>query len=194
MDHYHVLGAVFMLVFLSLSCNSTAWIFFGSGKTESTFSESTSKANAISGDVIAEFSMDALNDQKGMERVEKARRKLAVGGSNTCWQNAYEGLFAGCSEILSNEKSWRRFAWLLSDCFQRDSGGRAFPYCDARSDSDMKMCYQKLDEEARSTYLAFFLEINSICHQLQLSSIHEYFPFNFFNLIEITDFPNRLRF
>ncbi|RVW37628.1 Protein gamete expressed 1 [Vitis vinifera] len=165
--HHHALGVVFMLVLLSLPHDCMPWNFFGSGKTESPFTESYSKAKAISGDVIAEFSMEALNDQKGIERVDKARRKLAGGGSNTCWQNAYESLFAGCSEIIPDDKKRRRFAWLLSDCFQKDSGGHAFPSCDTRSDSDVKKCLQKLDEEARSTYLAFFLETNSICHHLQ---------------------------
>lgn len=170
--HHHALGVVFMLVLLSLPHDCMPWNFFGSGKTESPFTESYSKAKAISGDVIAEFSMEALNDQKGIERVDKARRKLAGGGSNTCWQNAYESLFAGCSEIIPDDKKRRRFAWLLSDCFQKESGGHAFPSCDTRSDSDVKKCLQKLDEEARSTYLAFFLETNSICHHLQLSIIH----------------------
>ena len=161
----HVLGVVFLVIFLSLSHNCMCWSFFG--KTVNPSAESYSNTQTIPGDVIAEFSMEALNDQKGIERVEKARRKLVGDGSNSCWQNAYKSLFSGCSEIIPDDKKRRKFAWLLSDCFQKDSGGRAFPSCDTRSDSDVKMCLQKLDEEARSTYLAFFLEINSICHQLQ---------------------------
>lgn len=162
----HVLGFVFMVVLLSFSHNCMSWSIFG--KKESP-KESHSETKAISGDVAAEFSMEVLNDQKGRERVEKARRKLAVVGSNTCWQNAYQSLFTGCTDILSDEAKRRRFAWLLSDCFQKDSGGRAFPPCDTRSDSNVKKCLQEMGDGARSTYLAFFLEINSICHQLQLS-------------------------
>ncbi|KAK7293844.1 hypothetical protein RJT34_16721 [Clitoria ternatea] len=45
----------------------------------------------------AEFSIKAFNDQKGMKLVDNAKKKMI--GSNTCWQSAYQHLFAGCSEI-----------------------------------------------------------------------------------------------
>ncbi|KAK1371758.1 protein GAMETE EXPRESSED 1 [Heracleum sosnowskyi] len=118
---------------------------------------------AIPKDRVAEFSMEPLNNQKGMKLVENARRMVV--SSNSCWQNAYKNLFAGCSEILAGEEMRSRFAWHLSDCFQRDSGRPDFPYCDVKS--SMKSCRQKLDENAHKLYLEFFLETNSICHQLQ---------------------------
>ncbi|GMP74594.1 hypothetical protein CsSME_00031980 [Camellia sinensis var. sinensis] len=85
--------------------------------------------------------------------------------SNSCWQNAYQNLFAGCSEILAGEEKRSRLAWHLSDCFQKDSGRPPLPHCDAKS--SMLKCLTKLDEDARKIYLEFYLETNSICHQLQ---------------------------
>lgn len=121
------------------------------------------ETEAIPKDMVAEFSMDPLNNQKGMKLVENARRMVV--SSNSCWQNAYKNLFAGCSDILAGEEMRSRFAWHLSDCFQRDSGRPDFPYCDVKS--SMKSCRKKLDENAHKLYLEFFLETNSICHQLQ---------------------------
>ncbi|XP_074339907.1 protein GAMETE EXPRESSED 1-like [Apium graveolens] len=114
-------------------------------------------------DMIAEFSMEPLNNHKGMKLLDNARRRVV--SSNSCWQNAYRNLFAGCSEILAGEEMRSRFAWHLSDCFQRDSGRTDFPYCDVKS--TMMSCRKKLDESAHKVYLEFFLETNSICHQLQ---------------------------
>ncbi|KAL7002419.1 glutathione exchanger [Sarracenia purpurea var. burkii] len=84
--------------------------------------------------------------------------------SNSCWKNAYENLFAGCSEILAGEEKRSRLAWYLSDCFQKVSGRPPFPYCDTKS--NMVKCLSKLDEDARKVYLEFYLETNSICHPL----------------------------
>ncbi|GMP36378.1 hypothetical protein CsSME_00008522 [Camellia sinensis var. sinensis] len=84
---------------------------------------------------------------------------------NSCWQNAYQNLFAGCSEILADEEKRSRLAWHLSDCFQKDSGRPLLPHCDAKS--SMLKCLTKLDEDARKIYHEFYLETNSICHQLQ---------------------------
>ncbi|CAB4304543.1 unnamed protein product [Prunus armeniaca] len=118
----------------------------------------------ISGDVAAEFSMDALNDERGIERLNNARRKLV--GSNSCWHDAYQGIFAACSEIATDDNDKRkRFAWDLSNCFQKDSGRPPFPRCPAGS--PMKACLEKLDNNAIHAYREFYLETNSICHQLQ---------------------------
>ncbi|KAF5943805.1 hypothetical protein HYC85_017882 [Camellia sinensis] len=68
--------------------------------------------------------------------------------SNSCWQNAYQNLFPGCSEILAGEEK-----------------RPPLPHCDAKS--SMLKCLTKLDEDARKIYLEFYLETNSICHQLQ---------------------------
>ncbi|KAJ6420867.1 hypothetical protein OIU84_028277 [Salix udensis] len=86
--------------------------------------------------------MNGLSDEKGMKLVEKAKSKMV--GTNSCWQNAYQHLFAGCSQILAVEEKRWRFAWHLSDCFQKDSGRPAFPYCDTKS--PMVNCLKMLND------------------------------------------------
>ncbi|KAJ6421153.1 hypothetical protein OIU84_028520, partial [Salix udensis] len=86
--------------------------------------------------------MNGLSDEKGMELVEKAKSKMV--GTNSCWQNAYQHLFAGCSQIFAVEEKRWRFAWHLSDCFQKDSGRPAFPYCDTKS--AMVNCLKMLND------------------------------------------------
>lgn len=162
---------LFLLILLTLtkSCmSSSSWFWFSSGKTQSSCENLDSETLAISGGVAAEFSIDDLNDEKGIERVKNAKKKLV--GSKSCWHDAYKLIFSACSEIVNDDNEKRkRFAWDLSNCFQKDSGRPSFPSC--RASSPMKECLQKLDNNAIHTYREFFLETNSICHQLQLSVV-----------------------
>nr|GEV46494.1 retrovirus-related Pol polyprotein from transposon TNT 1-94 [Tanacetum cinerariifolium] len=159
--HKHfILVILWILVLLSQSSESFSW-FFSSGKADS--SEKPSEFPETSRDLVAEFSMESLSSKKGMMLVEKARRKASL--SNSCWQKAYQNLFAGCSEILAREEQRSRLAWHLSDCFQKDTGRSPFPYCDVKL--PMVNCLKKLDEDAHRVYLEFYLETNAICHQLR---------------------------
>jgi hypothetical protein len=159
--HRHLLLLLIVISF-SLKCQSWSWF---SSSTESHPDERASGETDSSG--IAEFSMEAFNDQKGIRLVESAKKKLV--GTNSCWQNAYKHLFAGCSEILAVDEKRSRFAWHLGDCFQIDSGRLPFPSCDSKS--AMVKCLKNLNEYEHKVYLEFYLETNSICHQLQLSIV-----------------------
>ncbi|CAK7338956.1 unnamed protein product [Dovyalis caffra] len=86
-----------------------------------------------------------------------------MDGTNSCWQNSYQQLFAGCSQVLAVEDKRSRFAWHLSDCFQKESGRPAFPYCDTKS--AMVNCLRMLSDNQHQVYLEFLLETNSICYQ-----------------------------
>ncbi|PKI68002.1 hypothetical protein CRG98_011598 [Punica granatum] len=110
-----------------------------------------------------------LNNPKVAEMMENAQRKLMT--PNSCWQNAYRNLFDGCSKILAAEEKRSRFAWHLSDCFQRDSGRSPFPHCDERSSTTD--CRKKLDQSEGMVFLEFYLETNSICHQLQANAFKQ---------------------
>ncbi|MED6143283.1 hypothetical protein PIB30_004786 [Stylosanthes scabra] len=153
-ERIHLL--VFILLCFSLRCESWGW--FSSSSDKETHSN-----GGISRGSSAEFSIEGFNDQKGLKLVENARKKMV--GANTCWQSAYQHLFAGCSEILASQDKRSRLAWHLSDCFQRESGRPSFPHCDAKS--SMAACLRALDDVAHKVYLEFYLETNSICHQLQ---------------------------
>lgn len=152
MDHCNRWFLVLIILHLQY-CHSWGWFF-------------SSKESHSNEEIVAEFSMEPpINNQKGIKLLENAKR-MAVS-SNSCWQNAYQNLFAGCSEILAGEEKRSRLAWHLSDCFQKDTGSPPFPHCDVKS--NMMSCLKNLDEDARDIYLEFYLETNSICHQLQLS-------------------------
>ncbi|KAJ0988432.1 hypothetical protein J5N97_006788 [Dioscorea zingiberensis] len=121
------------------------------------------RSNALN----TEFSMDDINnDPRAMKLLENAKERLL--SSNTCWQSAYQSLFAGCSEIIVDKEKQSRLAWLLSDCFQKDSGRPTLPSCDPGT--QMVKCLKKLNDAEHKVYLEFFLETNSICHQLQAST------------------------
>lgn len=158
--HRHRL-LILLLISFSLKCQSWSWF---SSSTESHHDEKASGAKHNDG--VAEFSMEGFDDQKGIRRVETAKKKLVA--TNSCWQNAYSHLFAGCSEIFAVDEKRSRFAWHLSDCFQKDSGRSPFPSCDPKS--AMAKCLKSLNEYEHRVYLEFYLETNSICHQLQLSN------------------------
>lgn len=156
---------LFMLIFLSLSRSCMSWSWFSSSSSSKTTGQNPPETLQISGDASTVLSMDAFNDEKAIQRIKDAKAKLT-----SCWCNAYQGLFKACSEIASedNDKK-KRFSWELSNCFQKDTGRPPFPMC--REGSPMKDCLAKLDDNAIQTYRAFYLETNSICHQLQLSLI-----------------------
>nr|TKS10247.1 hypothetical protein D5086_0000084960 [Populus alba] len=138
MGSYSQILFLVILISLTLSCQSWGWF---SSSTE-TLSTDNSQTNGLPRGSVVEFSMNGLSDGKGMKLVEKAERKMV--GTNSCWQNAYQNLFAGCSQILAVEEKRWRFAWHLSDCFQKDSGRPAFPYCDTKS--AMVNCLKRLND------------------------------------------------
>ncbi|XP_074310180.1 protein GAMETE EXPRESSED 1-like [Silene latifolia] len=156
---------LFVLTFLAFPSDVRSWGGWFSSSRQSTPppSGANNKADWGSNGLVAEFSVDGMNDPNAVELIENARRKL--GGSNPCWFNAYQNLFSSCSEIFAAEEKRSRLAWLLSDCFQRDSGRDSFPKCD--SNSKMVNCLRKLKDDEHRTYLEFYLTTNSICHQLQ---------------------------
>ncbi|KAM7278946.1 hypothetical protein ACFE04_006080 [Oxalis oulophora] len=152
---------LFMLILISVSQRGQSWGWFSSSSNEANYER---HGNTYVGDnSVAEFSMEGLNDATGLRRIENAKRKMV--GSNSCWQNAYSYLFAGCSEIINIEEKRSRFAWHLTDCFQKDSGKPAFPNCD--TNAPMVNCLKRLNDDERKFYLEFLLETNSICYQLQ---------------------------
>ena len=114
-------------------------------------------------DQRAEFSIEAFTDMNGKKALEEANAKIKT--LNSCWQEAYRDLFSSCSEIISNEEKHSRLAWQLSDCFIRDSGRQTIPLCSPRS--AMKDCRKKLSDFEHEIYLQFFIQSNSLCHQLQ---------------------------
>lgn len=146
-----------IFVLLSQARISWSWFFSSSGEASST------NKKVVYSNAASEFSIEALNDPKGVQLVENAKNKMLA--PNSCWQTAYLGVFEGCSKTLADEELRSRLAWSLSDCFQRHTGRPPFPYCDPSS--KMKKCLQNLDRDAHKIYLEYFLETNSICHQLQ---------------------------
>lgn len=164
------------MILVLLPLESEAWGWFRSSSGETRLDDGSTGAEDIPGAsrLVAKFSMEGLNNPKGTKLMENARRKLS--GPNTCWQNAYRNLFTGCSEVLAAEEKRSRFAWHLSDCFQRDSGRSPFPRCD--ESSSLVDCRKKLDQSEGMVFLEFYLETNSICHQLQLCNLSSLIPSN----------------
>jgi hypothetical protein len=119
--------------------------------------------------MVADFSIDrggAGSDPRGLKLLEGARRRIA--GPATCWSEAYRGLFASCADIMADKERQSRLAWRLSGCFQEDSGRPPLPACDDRS--HMVHCRKRLSESEDKVFLEFFLETNTLCHQLQYAS------------------------
>nr|XP_007163368.1 hypothetical protein PHAVU_001G228800g [Phaseolus vulgaris]ESW35362.1 hypothetical protein PHAVU_001G228800g [Phaseolus vulgaris] len=151
-----------VIILFSFLLRSESWGWFSSSKETPSSDRTYSNGGNFRGS-SAEFSIEAFNDQKGVKLIDNAQKKMI--SSNSCWQNAYQHLFAGCSEILSVDEKRSRLAWHLSDCFQRDSGRSPFPHCDPKA--SIASCLRTLDDLAHKVYLEFYLETNTICYQLQ---------------------------
>ncbi|CAA6664750.1 unnamed protein product [Spirodela intermedia] len=146
---------LFLLIIPSRSAAILEWLPFSASRA--------SEGPAAPDDRRAQFSVEPFNDESGKKILADARTKLLT--LNSCWQEAYRGLFSSCSEIITDEEKHSRLAWQLSDCFIRDSGRPAVPVCTARS--AMKDCRKKLSDFEHEIYLQFFIQTNSLCHQLQ---------------------------
>jgi len=153
---------LFLFIFLRVPPRGQSWPF-----TDWFSSKPPSDHNLLgqedSKHLVAEYKVDPLDDPKAVRLIENARRKIE--GMNPCWSRAYQELFSSCSQITAVDEKRYRLAWHLSNCFQQDTGRDPFPYC---SEKDaMVDCLSKLNNDDRNTILEFYLEANSICHQLQ---------------------------
>lgn len=157
-------------VLLILTC---LWIcpLRSSGFSWNIFSSSSSNA-ATGGDgvpvmelagAVADFAIDGANDPRGVKMLENARNRIT--GPKNCWQQAYRQLFASCGEIMADKEKQSRLAWHLSSCFQEDSGRSPFSSCS--EGSKMVHCRKRLSDSEAKVFLEFFLETNTLCHQLQ---------------------------
>ncbi|KAG8050074.1 hypothetical protein GUJ93_ZPchr0009g194 [Zizania palustris] len=147
------------------SSSGFSWnIFTSSSSSSSSATAGAERSPMMELDgAVAEFSMDGSNDPRGVMVLENARRKLA--GPKNCWQEAYRRLFASCGDIMADKEKQSRLAWHLSSCFQEDSGRPPLPSCAERS--KMVDCRKRLGDSDGKVFLEFFLETNTLCHQLQ---------------------------
>ncbi|KAJ0261630.1 Protein GAMETE EXPRESSED 1 [Hirschfeldia incana] len=151
-----LLFALIILLDSSTLSHSWGWFSSSSGQNaDSSFSQPI-KSNP-------EFSIEVFNNHKAVQVLENAKNQLV--GPNSCWQTAYGYLISGCKDMVATEEQRKRFAWHLSNCFQKESGRPEFPTCNDRS--TMMSCLKKLDDHEHKIYLEFMLETNTICQQLQ---------------------------
>ncbi|KAJ4875486.1 Protein GAMETE EXPRESSED 1 [Raphanus sativus] len=151
-----------LIIFLvsPIKCHSWGWFSSSSSSSGENTNPSPSSRSLKSN---AEFSIEVFSDQKAVQVLEDAKNKLV--GPNSCWQNAYGYLMSGCKGMVATEEQRKRFAWHLSDCFQKESGRPDFPACNDKQ--TMMSCLKKLDDHEHKIYLEFMLETNTICQQLQ---------------------------
>ncbi|GAA0176944.1 hypothetical protein LIER_29634 [Lithospermum erythrorhizon] len=149
-----------LLVLASILLLQTSWGFSFWSKKDGEKETKNNEAN-VKG-LVGDFSMEAFNNKKGIELLENAKNKMLMNG---CMQNAYQSVFASCSKIYAEHELKSKFAWYLSDCFEKSSGRPNFPQCDPQA--SMANCVKKLDDHAHGTYRTFYLEVNNLCHQLQ---------------------------
>uniref|UniRef100_A0ACD5YEA1 Uncharacterized protein n=1 Tax=Avena sativa TaxID=4498 RepID=A0ACD5YEA1_AVESA len=162
----------------SLCPAASAWSLFSST------SKPTSKNGAaprpqpplLLDGMVADFSIDgggAGSDPRGLKLLDGARRKIAEA-TGTCWSEAYRGLFASCGDIMADKERQARLAWRLSGCFQEDSGRPPLPRCDEDNRSArMVHCRKRLSESEEKVFLEFFLQTNTLCHQLQAEAFKQ---------------------
>ncbi|KAK3125956.1 hypothetical protein QOZ80_7BG0611910 [Eleusine coracana subsp. coracana] len=153
--------AVVLMVLLCSATNATAWSLFSSSPSKKATPPQLDAAT-----IVADFSIDGggKEDPRGVKLMENARRRIAAGPA-TCWNAAYGRLFASCADIMADKELQSRLAWHLSSCFQEDSGRPPLPNCDERS--HMVHCRKRLSDSEEKVFLEFFLETNTLCHQLQ---------------------------
>jgi len=150
------------ILLLCSAPNAASWSIF-SWRTTSK-EAGTPPPLRLDGATVDGFSIDGgRNDPRGARLVDNARRRME--GPAACWGQAYTRLFASCADIMADKERQSRLAWHLTSCFQEDSGRPPLPDCDDRS--AMLHCRRRLSESEDMVFLEFFLETNTLCHQLQ---------------------------
>ncbi|WVZ65105.1 hypothetical protein U9M48_014525 [Paspalum notatum var. saurae] len=139
-----------------------SWNIFSSSSSPAAAAGARAPPLELDG-AVADFAMDGANDPRGIKLLENARSRLV--GPRNCWQEAYRKLFASCGDIMADKERQSRLAWHLSSCFQEDSGRPPFPSCG--EGSKMVYCRKRLTESEDKVFLEFYLETNTLCHQLQ---------------------------
>lgn len=94
---------------------------------------------------------------RGKDLVEEARH-------DSCWHSAYSRLLSSCREILKDEEKKARLALWLMNCFLRVSERDAI-YCP--ESVPISQCTSGLSDHTNAIFLAFFIDVASICHHLQ---------------------------
>uniref|UniRef100_A0ACD5WR85 Uncharacterized protein n=1 Tax=Avena sativa TaxID=4498 RepID=A0ACD5WR85_AVESA len=170
-----LLVAVALAILSSLSPAANAWSLFSSASKPTSQNGAASRPPPLLLDgTVAEFSIDggAGSDARGLKLLDGARRKIAEA-TGTCWSEAYRGLFASCADIMADKERQARLAWRLSGCFQEDSGRPPLPRCDDDDRSRMVHCRKRLSESEEKVFLEFFLQTNTLCHQLQAEAFKQ---------------------
>lgn len=160
-----------VLIFLLILQVNSLWPFSSNNDKTAASKGQNSENMMFTREVVAEFSMEPFNNQRGMKLVENARNKMLVAAPSSCWQRAYQSLFSGCSQTLADEESRNRFAWHLTECFLKHSGRQSLPHCDSKS--PVEKCLKAVDQDSVKVYLEYHLETNSICHQLQIQAFKQ---------------------
>ncbi|XP_059307813.1 protein GAMETE EXPRESSED 1 isoform X1 [Lycium ferocissimum] len=160
--------SILILVLLLQNSSSWGWFFSSNNNNKNDYKQEETDSGKYSSKnqmvkLMSEFSMDAFENQKGVELVENAKQKMLV--SSSCWQRAYQNLFTVCSKVLPDDEMKSRLSWNLCDCFQQHTGRSPLPHCDANT--PVTNCLKKIDDGVQKIYLQFFLETPAICHQLQ---------------------------
>ncbi|XP_044322312.1 protein GAMETE EXPRESSED 1 isoform X2 [Triticum aestivum] len=169
--HLLLLAVAVAILSPSLCPTATAWgIFSSSSKPTSQTVAAPTLPDDGGGRTVVDFSMEGGGGgPRGVELLDGARRRIA--GPASCWGEAYRGLFASCAHIMSDKERQSRLAWRLSACYQQDSGRPPLPPCDDRS--RMVHCRKRLSEHEDKVFLEFFLETNTLCHQLQAEAFKQ---------------------
>ncbi|KAM3371759.1 hypothetical protein ACQJBY_018923 [Aegilops geniculata] len=165
-----LLAVALMILSPSLCPAASAWGIFSSSPKPTSQTVAAPTLPDDGGRTVANFSMEGGGaGPRGVELLDGARRRIA--GPASCWGEAYRGLFASCAHIMADKERQSRLAWRLSACYQQDSGRPPLPPCDEQS--RMVHCRKRLSEHEEKVFLEFFLETNTLCHQLQAEAFKQ---------------------
>jgi hypothetical protein len=112
---------------------------------------------------VADFAIDGANNPRGVKLLENTWNR--VTGPKNYWHEEYRKLFASCGDIMVDKEKQSRLAWHLSSCFQEDSCRPSLPSWS--EGSKLVHCHKIFSDSESMVFLEFFLETNTLCHQLQ---------------------------
>ena len=80
----------------------------------------------------------------------------------TCWTNAIRNVEQGCKDLTEDVQ--QSLALQFANCFLEKAGQKTYPCNEV---SDIRKCFEKMNDRAFAAYNSFFTHTQSICYFLQ---------------------------
>ena len=114
--------------------------------------------------VIGDFlhHKDEKQLELGKTYYQNALQESKMPKYGDCWTDAIRKLEQGCKKLTDDVQ--QSLALQFANCFLEKAGQKTYP---CKEDSDIRQCFNEMNDRAFTAYNNFFTHTQSICYFLQ---------------------------